>query len=60
MAHISEGRATRQLVVRVTDEEYEALKQWAIAEERSLSAQTRMALRDVVPAKYYTPRRSEW
>lgn len=56
MGHVSASdRALKPVVVRLDEAEFEALRRWAVAEDRSLSAQTRVALRGIVPAKFYDP-----
>jgi hypothetical protein len=43
------------LVVHVEERQKAALKKWADAEQRSVSAQTRIMLDQAVPGEYFDP-----
>jgi hypothetical protein len=49
--------AARQILVHVDDELHAAIVEWARDQERSMSAQVRMVLRDALPARYLHPRK---
>jgi hypothetical protein len=56
MAHVNSKPADKRLsplVVRLEPAELEALKNWARHEDRSLAAQTRIAMRGVIPSEFY-------
>jgi len=54
MAHVNAAAAKMiTIVARLDPEDATALKAWAISEDRSISAQIRIALRGVIPEKFY-------
>lgn len=46
------------VLVRLGEDQHQALLRWAIDEERALSAQVRKIVGDAIPAKYFTPPKS--
>jgi len=59
-SHGESGRsAERQVSIRLPASEYAALRRWADSEDRSVTAQVRVALRDAVPEKFAPPRKDE-
>ena len=56
MPHVaSDTGPKKSLVAKIDEDVHDALVAWAVEEDRSLAAQTRIALRKAVPAKYLTP-----